>query len=45
MQTLSLLAVVIVTAALVATVVNFRFLLYPFLPKLNPMRTCDVPQA
>lgn len=39
MQTLSLLAVVVVTAALIAVVVNFRFLLYPFLPELNPMRT------
>lgn len=38
MQALSFLAVIIITAGLGA-LMNFRFLLYPFLPKLNPMRT------
>jgi UDP-2,3-diacylglucosamine pyrophosphatase LpxH len=39
MQALSLLAVLILTAALIAALVSFRFLLYPFLPNLNPLRT------
>lgn len=42
MQALGLLAVVIVTAALIAVVMNFRFLLYPFMPELNPMHTATV---
>jgi UDP-2,3-diacylglucosamine pyrophosphatase LpxH len=39
MQPLAFLAVVILTAALIASIANFHFLLYPCSPGLNPMRT------
>jgi len=39
METLGLLAIVLVAAMLIGAVVNFRFLLYPILPGLNPMHT------
>jgi UDP-2,3-diacylglucosamine pyrophosphatase LpxH len=39
MQALAVLALVILTAVVIAALVNFRFLLYPLFPQLNPMRT------
>ncbi len=39
MQALGLIAVAILTAPLLAALANFRFLLYPLLPKLNPLTT------
>jgi len=38
MQTLTIFALVILTAAVIAVLVNFRFLLYPLFPQQNPMR-------
>jgi len=39
MQALTIFALVISTAAVIAVLVNFRFLLYPLFPQLNPMRS------
>jgi predicted phosphodiesterase len=39
MQALAVFALVILTAVVIAALVNFRFLLYPLFPQLNPMRT------
>jgi predicted phosphodiesterase len=38
MQPLAVSVLVILTAVVIATLVNFRFLLYPLFPQLNPIR-------
>ena len=38
MQALAVLALAILTAVVIIALVNFRFLLYPLFPQLNPMR-------